>query len=86
MFIKGMTAQTSIFARFDVIKKPHNRGLVCMTDALTQSCFFNAGYSRRPQKHTNIVTGLEPATLKCISIAPFNTTLPTELHDEIIVQ
>jgi len=22
MFIKGMTAQTSIFARFDVIKKP----------------------------------------------------------------
>ena len=23
-----------------------------MTDALTQSCFLIAGYSRRPQKHT----------------------------------
>jgi hypothetical protein len=38
--------------KHETIKKPQLWGLVCMTDALTQSCFFNAGYSRLPQKHT----------------------------------
>ena len=84
MFIKGMTAQTSIFARFDVIKKPlikvalhlkwcasHREAFQAMTNTNSFLTMFQS---------TLIVIKCVPVILQCKLFAPRHEVIAVYAH------